>query len=343
MPLLVPLLASLVAVVGSTTQATSSSPLPSRGLVIVLRPGNVDELTRTALARVTGELAAARFQVKIVPLDPTLDPTPQVETVAPESNAVAAFAIAHVTDSSDDTIAIWVCDRLGRRTTIERMTMRGKDVSQEAEVLALEAIELIRVSIAGLWPPPTRLSSGDQVDRGPVAQSLRPMISIALGAAMLQDIGGPSRQWMASVTGMARWARGFALRAQLGGLGPAVTITGSNGTAAIHREIVSAGPAWVFRMGDKVDSFVSMAAGAEHLAADGASPDPTLARARSAWAGLASVGVGAAARLGARISLFGSVEGLWTLSRLDLRIGATRTAAFSRPGALVNVGLQANF
>jgi hypothetical protein len=344
MPSLVPLLASLVSVIGSASAATSSSPLPSRGLVIVLRPANVDELTRTALARVTGELAAARFQVTIVPLDPTMDPTRQVETVAPESNAVAALAIAHVSDSNDDTIAIWVCDRLGRRTTIERMTMRGKDVSQEAEVLALEAIELIRVSIAGLWPPPPRSPSPDPDATRTAARSLRPEISIAVGVAMLQDIDGPSPQWMASLTGMARWPRGFAVRAQLMGLGPALVISSTDGNAAVHREIVSLGPAWVFRLGEKVHSFVSMAMGAEHVAAVGATLNPAfVTEAHSKWLALASVGVGAAARLGAHISVFASVDGLWTWPRLDLKIGDTRTAPFSRPGALVNVGLQARF
>jgi hypothetical protein len=129
--------------------------LPTRGLVVVLRPDDVDPLTRTALARVTGELAAARFQVAVVALDPNVDPTQQVETVTPEFNPVAAFAIAHVSDVRGDTMAIWVCDRLGGHTTIQRMAIRGGDVSQDAEVLALEAIELIRVSIAGLWPAPT--------------------------------------------------------------------------------------------------------------------------------------------------------------------------------------------
>lgn len=133
---------------------SSGTPVPQRGLVIVLRPQDADELTRIALARVTGELAAARFRVTVLPLDPSKEPSPQVESIAPESNPVAVFAIAHVTDRDGDTIAIWVCDRVGRRTTIQRMAMRGDNIRQDAEVLALEAIELIRISIGGLWPAP---------------------------------------------------------------------------------------------------------------------------------------------------------------------------------------------
>ena len=172
--LIAPLLAAASGL--SVAPAPSVTTQPTRGLVIVLRPGEVDALTRTALARVTGELAAARFQVVVVALDPNVDPTRQVETVTPESNPVAAFAIAHIRDANADTVAIWVCDRLGRRTTIQRMAMRGSDISQDAEVLALEAIELIRVSIAGLWPPPPRGPS-TQEPAAPPAAAPEPALS----------------------------------------------------------------------------------------------------------------------------------------------------------------------
>ena len=248
----VPLLALIVPLLAAVAPAAAPhpgiTPLPTRGLVIVLRPNDVDELTRTALARVTGELAAARFQVTVVPLDPNSDPTPQVETVAPESKAVAAFAIGHMTDYNGDTIAIWVCDRLGRRTTIQRMTMRGNNISQDAEVLALEAIELIRVSIAGLWPVP-RSTPLEPVTPAPTPGGGRPEIAIGLGIASLQDVGIPSPQWMGALTGMAKWPQGFAARGQLTGLGPSLTLSGPDGSAAIHRDLASFGPAWFFWLG----------------------------------------------------------------------------------------------
>jgi len=154
MGVVAPLLAITGAPPVSGPVAPPESPLPSRGLVIVLRPPEVDEMTRMALARITGELGAARFRVQVMPLDPTRELSAQVESVAIDAHPVAAFAIAHVTDQDGDTIAIWVSDRVGRRTTIQRMAIRGENIKQDAEVLALEAIELIRVSIAGLWPAP---------------------------------------------------------------------------------------------------------------------------------------------------------------------------------------------
>jgi hypothetical protein len=154
MGVVAPLLAAGGGAAVAPPVAPPEAPLPSRGLVIVLRPQEVDEMTRMALARITGELGAARFRVQVMPLDPTREPSPQVESVAIDAHPVAAFAIAHITDQDGDTIAIWVSDRVGRRTTIQRMAIRGENIKQDAEVLALEAIELIRVSIAGLWPTP---------------------------------------------------------------------------------------------------------------------------------------------------------------------------------------------
>ncbi|HEX2660189.1 MAG TPA: hypothetical protein VHU40_18025 [Polyangia bacterium] len=146
----------MVATAGGAAQSAvvAAEPLASRGLVIVLRPPEVDEMTRMALARIHAELGAARFRVQVMPLDPAREPGPQVESVGYDAHPVAVFAIAHITDREGDTIAIWVSDRVGRRTTTQRMAIRGENIKQDAEVLALEAIELIRISIAGLWPGP---------------------------------------------------------------------------------------------------------------------------------------------------------------------------------------------
>jgi hypothetical protein len=348
-PLLLVALGSAMAAVPAPTPP----PQPTRGLVIVLRPTNVDELTRTALTRVTGELAAARFRIIIVPLDPNQDPTPQVETAAPELQPVAAFAIAHMNDSNGDTIAIWVSDRLGRRTTIQRMVMRGTDVSQDAEVLALEAIELIRVSIAGLWPTPVRSPVVEQpstvngaTSTTPVAPPARdqPVVSLGLGAAMLQDVGVRSPQWMGALTGLIIWPNGLAARAQLTGLGPAMTVSGDAGAASVHRELASVGLGWDLWREERVQALLLVALGAAHVSATGSPMDPT-SRVHdvSAWAAMGLIGVGARARLTDTFSMTADVDGVMTAPSLILQIGETKTASFSRPGVLLHVGLQADF
>ena len=122
-----------------------------RGLVVVLRPPELTETMRVVLARITGELAAASFQVRTDALDPQKDPTQQIQAVAVEADAVAAFALG----SSRDSLAIWIFERVGNRTTVQRVPVRPGGFAQDAKVSALKAVELIRASLSDLWPAPS--------------------------------------------------------------------------------------------------------------------------------------------------------------------------------------------
>jgi hypothetical protein len=346
-----PVLISLLAIAGDGTDSgvprsrSLSGAEPPRGLVIVLRPADVDELTRTALARVTGELTAAEFQTEFVTLDPQQDPTTQVETVDTESHAVAAFAIAHFGDPNGHTIAIWVSDRVGQRTSILRMTMQGDDVSQDAALLALKAIELIRVSLAGLWPAPPQAPAPPPDSNRPPEPSQRPQVMLGLGIAAQQDIGLPSPQWMGSLTAMVTWPRGLGIRAAIDGLGPALTLNGDYGTASVHRQLLLLGLAWTFVRRPQVQSFIVVSTGAAHLSGEGATTDPSRAIAHSgaAWSALGAAGIAATVRLGSRFWLGAELDGIATVPPLVIRVADTETKPFSRPGVLANVGLQVTF
>jgi hypothetical protein len=328
---------------GSSGRAAAPRAPSPRGRVVVLRPATVDELTGTALARITGELTAARFEVTVAPLDTSRDPTPQVETIAPELEPVAAFAIAHPSGSGDDTIAIWVCDRLGRRTTIQRMTMRGDNISQDAEVLALEAIELIRVSIAGLWPAHTR----EFDERGPptpaFAPRRNPELSLALGVAMLQDTAISSAEWMGTLQAMVKWSRGMALHAEVRGLGPSVNVPGSYGSAAVQRTAATAGVGWVFWSAERVRSMVLVGVGLEHLSASGVAADAARLRTERSWTALVTAGVGLSARLNSVLAFGLQLDGVLTVPPINLRIGDTETKQLSQPGLMMTAAVQARF
>ena len=350
MPTLAPILISLLAIAGddmdSGAPQSRSLPAapPSRGLVIVLRPADVDELTRTALARVTGELPAAEFQTSFVTLDPSQDPTTQVETVAPESRAVAAFAIAHIGDPQGRTIAIWVSDRVGRRTSILRMAIQGDDISHDAAVLAVNAIELIRVSLAGLWPapPPATTTTAPKHAAEP---SQRPQVTLGLGFTAQQDIALQWPQLMGSLMAMVTWPRGLGIMAQVSGLGPALTLQGSDGTATVYRQHASLGLAWTFLRRTRVKSFVVVSGGVAHLSGQGATNDPARAipRSGSTWSALGAAGIAAALRLSGRFWLAAEIDGIANLPPLVIRIAGTDKKQFSYPGVLGNVGLQVVF
>jgi len=331
-----------------------ASPSRQRGTVIVLRPSEVDEVTRTALARVTGELTAAQFRVTILSLADGQDPTRQVESAVSESQAVAAFAIAHVNDNGRDTIAIWVSDLLGKRTTIQRMDLHGDSVSQDAAVLAVESIELIRASIAGLWPTPRPPapepppSSPPAALPPPAAESGRvPSVAIGLGIAALQDASISGREWLGSVSAILAWTNGFAGGVRFSGLGPALSVSpteDTRGSATLHRQLASASAGWRFWRNARVQGQVDLSLGLVHLSAEGTSADSRLAaHAADAWSMLGMAGVGASTHLSARISLTADVAAVLTARALKLQIADTTTGNLARPGLLAHVGLQTHF
>src|SRR4051812_2641308 len=118
---------SRAVLVGALVAATLGLSPPARAagelehLVVLLRPAEIDELTREALARITGELTAARLRVVIVPLDASTDPIEQVENAGGDLAPVAAFALVRAAGGSGASVELWVSDRLAHRTTIQRL------------------------------------------------------------------------------------------------------------------------------------------------------------------------------------------------------------------------------
>lgn len=319
----------------------------SRGLVIVLRPGDTDERTRTALARVTGELTAARFRVNVVALDPNDDPTHQVETVAPDSNAVAALAIGRPADAGPDIVAIWVCDRLGGRTTIQRMSMPGDSISTDAAALAVEAIELIRVSIAGLWPNPPAPGTLEPPPATEVAAPAKAASSVeralGFGVAVLRDPNLETSNWLGAISGQASWPNGLGVRLTLAGLGPADTVQREAGSAAVRHQRASVGITWMPWKGERTRLSTGLGLGFDYLAARGASPVSALARSESNWTMTVDAGASGAVLLGSGVFLAAEVAVLVATRPLVLTIGTEDTKAAVRPGLLLGVQLLTTF
>src|SRR5262249_49732658 len=129
--------------------AQSASALPTaeaspawRGLVVVLAPPIDDAVTRNALARITGELAAAPFKTITTTIDPDRDVMAQVETAGSDQAATAAFAIVRDSDPGSGRVTIWVSNRITGTTTMQRMQVEGGDVDRAAARLAIETVEL---------------------------------------------------------------------------------------------------------------------------------------------------------------------------------------------------------
>jgi hypothetical protein len=150
---------------------------------------------------------------------------------------------------------------------------------------------------------------------------------------------------MGSLMAMVTWPRGLGIKAEISGLGPALTLTGNYGTASVHRQLASLGLTWTFLRRTRVQSFVVVSAGVAHLSGEGATTDPTRAVAYSGtvWSALGAAGIAAALRLAPRTWLGAELDAIVTVPPLVIHVADTDYKPFSGPGVLLNVGLHFDF
>ena len=105
-------LLTAIALANSPATAPKVGATPSwRGLVVVLVSPTDDDVTRNALARITGELAAAPFRTITLPIDPDSRRALAIETAGDEQSATATFAIVRDRDLGSNRVTIWVSSR----------------------------------------------------------------------------------------------------------------------------------------------------------------------------------------------------------------------------------------
>src|SRR5262245_3319516 len=130
--------------------------------VVLLKPPVTDDVTTDAVARVRGELTAAGFEVSTLAQEPGLDVRVALETIGRELDPIAAFAI--VRDEGANTAEIWVCDRMAGKSVIQSVRLDAAATAKTAAagetsrsvVLAVQAVELLKASLAQYWLASTR-------------------------------------------------------------------------------------------------------------------------------------------------------------------------------------------
>jgi len=326
--------------------ATAAAPVPKveatpawRGLVVVLVSPTDDDVTRNALARITGELAAARFRTMTPPIDLDRDMLSQIETAADEQSATAAFAIVRDRDPGSDRVTIWVSSRVTGTTTVRRLLVQGGTFDRSATRLAVESVELIRASLAGLWPSPP-------VSRGPETlmpeAAPGPRVALALSVGRMTAFGDAPGFWTPQLA--ASWGRPdrVGVRLTVAALGPGADVSSDMGSAHIGRAFATLGLVRSFGIDRMVQPTLGIAAGVHRLAVHGTSP-PQLAHDPSAFSAVATASAGIAVALGARLAAVAEADITMLWPPAKVRIGDADVAAFDRPSLFTHLGLRATF
>ena len=191
-----PVLLVAIALAEAATASVAPRDPQWRGLVVVLVPPIDDDVTRNALARVSGELAAAPFRTITKPIDPDRDVMAQVETAGSDQSATAAFALVRDRDPGSSRVTIWVSNRISGTTTMQRMQVEGGNVDRAAARLAVETVELVRASLAGLWPSPAvETTPPGGRETGATSPPRGARLALAVGVGYIRDFGDAPSTW----------------------------------------------------------------------------------------------------------------------------------------------------
>jgi hypothetical protein len=318
--------------------------------VVLLRPPTTDDVTSDALARVHGELTAAGFDVRMLAQDPTLDVRGALETVGRELDPIAAFAI--VRGANANTAEIWVCDRLAGKSVIQsvRLDADGRSgQSSRSVVLAVQAVELLKASLAQYWlasvrraPPPPPPPSAGVVAPGPRSALAGVGIEAALG--WLDSVGAVTAAWQPIVRASYGGARGWAGRITVGGLGTQGTLSAPTGTAQIRQELAALEIVHGFRAGARVQPVVSAGGGVFRARVEGSGvPDPSTGLTTSNWSGLVTAGVGVVVPIVAHAALVADAHVIATWPYTAVRFGAVEASNIGWPSLLASAGVLATF
>jgi hypothetical protein len=336
------MIATLLAVSPEAITATEPTP-SSRGLVVVLSPEVQDEVTRNAMARILGELGAAPFRVAMEPVDPAVDLMLQVETAGRDLAPLAAFAIVREAGEGPGSVAVWVSNRITQTTTVHRVRVRGGDVDGAASHLAIEAVELVRASMAGLWP---RAPAPVTPEAPPPAVATEPPARLRMGIGVGLFLDAAPVLWAPALIASYGRPAGVALRLDLVGLGPGADVSANDGTgtgARLQRAAAWLGLEHAFRSEQRVHPVVSVGAGAQYLDAQGTGSSADHERRIHGWSALMAAGGGLTVELGPHLALLAEARGLVTWPSVVVQVGDSTQIRFDRLTAFTNVGLLGTF
>ena len=341
-----PVLLVAIALAEAATASVAPRDPPWRGLVVVLVPPIDDDVTRNALARVSGELAAAPFRTITKPIDPDRDVMAQVEAASSDQAATAAFALVRDRDPGSSRVTIWVSNRISGTTTMQRMQVEGGNVDRAAARLAVETVELVRASLAGLWPSPATETAPPPVIEKPAPPPAPRGARLALGVGVgyLRDFGDAPATWAPQIALSYGQPASIGVRLFASGLGPGASASVENmGSTRFARTIVTLGLVRSFRAERIVQPLIGIAAGINYLTAHGTSSTLNADYDRNALSTLGMASVGVAFALIPRLAILAEADALMSWPVRDVLVGTDIVATFDRPSLFAHAGLLATF
>ncbi|HXU06555.1 MAG TPA: hypothetical protein VN903_36620, partial [Polyangia bacterium] len=315
--------------------------------VVLLKPPVTDDVTADALARVRGELTAAGFDVSHLPQDPALDVRTALETVGRELDPIAAFAIVRA--ATENTAEIWVCDRMAGKSVIQSVRLdvvAAPGEPSRSVVLAVQAVELLKASLAQYWLASERRRS---TETGGAATPVAPARAVTAGlgveaaVGVLDNAGAVSPVWQPMVRASYGGDGGWAGRLTVGGMGSDAELHAAEGTAQIRQMFGLIEILRGFRAGTYVQPIASAGAGVYRARIAGVGAPNYDGSLTDTWSALVVVGGGVVVPIVAHVALVVDAQVGLTWPDNLIRVNFTEAGRLGRPSLLASAGVLATF
>ncbi len=225
---------------------------------------------------------------------------------------------------------------------MQRMQVEGGNVDRAAARLAVETVELVRASLAGLWPSPAVAAPPPETVEKPATP--RPgRLALAVSVGRLTDFGDAPATWAPQVAASYRPTETIGVRLSGSGLGPGADVSSTMGSARIDRSMLTLGLVRAFRADRTVQPMIGIAAGVQHLSVHGTAPAAERAHDTGAFSALATASAGVAVALGPRVAVVAEADLLMPWPSHNVLVGDAVVATFDRPSLFTHAGLLATF
>jgi hypothetical protein len=323
---------------------SASAETPRGQTVILLEPATASPVVRRSFARIRDEASADRFRVVS---DSTADGGPSATRNRAANDREASTILTLFGDPETGQAELCLFQRTAQRTVVRRAVV-ADDPDRMPEALAARALELLRATALELsieieQAPRAKTPAEPTVAADPPAARIAPEVPsvvAAMGVGIWNSLDGPP----AAVTPLARiglrLSRWAWARLSIAGLGTRPRVDSAHGKASLSQSMGLAELAAVFRDGKRIQSSITVGAGAIDVAVVGTGVAPYEGREPRRWSAAFDAGVGVSFALGPRAAVVTELHALLAAPHVVVRLADTRAATIGFPSLILTIALQ---
>jgi hypothetical protein len=338
-----PLIALLGAAHGQVVRAQRALPRgPSEDRVVLLIRGTPpDAAGAEVVARIRGELRAARFEVQPAAQPDAGTARQVVEREAQGAGVVAAMGVFFDTGEPE----VWVADARSGRTAVEPL-VEPAGGERRASALAVKAVDLLRAVLADIpiaqRPEAPRVATVPSRPAGAAPARFveaRAADSIWLAGAGWLRAGGAGTFAPALSVAVARDHLGARLA--VSGLGSSMEMTGQGGRAQVAQDLAVFELLACWRPRRSLRACGAAGGGVELLRVAGTGAPGFVGTRSTLWAGAAAAGASLAWTPGRWLAVGVDARAVGSWPSTNVRIDGATVAQVGGPGVWLTAGVGA--